>query len=515
MILILMAALLLGSLVLLLLHRSKEAWLLLGLVLALEIFWVGILLYVAKKGGISPGVNITFYLTDEIRRWFQYRVVTVGQLGFLVALGRYAFPTFYVLLALNYTLTPRLRSLRRMAWVVPILPAITLILYIPQVFKAVTGGAEWRMRLIVECSAAWIWLYLAAGTVLLILEYFATTVRFFRRRYLARALLPLALAVLFALYCPQDPAQIYLFYQNDYMWLLGLWYLSPALSAQSYAAVLGLTAAAGSVSFFVLLRNAQTYLMEDQEEMVLQRKFDAASVGVSVFVHSMKNQLLANRVLHKRIRAALAEQQPDLEKLRESCAMLDESNEVLLTRMEELYQSVKSKSIYLSAIPAERVAKRSLERFAGKYPDGAVQVELGGVKEILADETHLAEAVYNLLVNAWEATLAAGRAEPVQLRFYDERLYTTIEVADAGVGIERADQKRIFEPFYSSKNSNYNWGMGLYYVRQIAKCHLGHLRVESRPGKGTRFLLLLPKYTARAMMQPPAPGAGRKGERAQ
>ena len=63
-----------------------------------------------------------------------------------------------------------------------------------------------------------------------------------------------------------------------------------------------------------------------------------------------------------------------------------------------------------------------------------------------------------------------------------------------GGGITQEEQKKIFEPFYSSKNSNTSWGMGLYHVRTIVRAHVGSLRVESQPGKGTSFFVLLPKY---------------------
>ena len=69
-----------------------------------------------------------------------------------------------------------------------------------------------------------------------------------------------------------------------------------------------------------------------------------------------------------------------------------------------------------------------------------------------------------------------------------------LEISDEGGGITQEEQKKIFEPFYSSKNSNTSWGMGLYHVRTIVRAHVGSLRVESQPGKGTSFFVLLPKY---------------------
>ena len=69
-----------------------------------------------------------------------------------------------------------------------------------------------------------------------------------------------------------------------------------------------------------------------------------------------------------------------------------------------------------------------------------------------------------------------------------------IEVKDVGGGITPQQRKHIYDPFYSSKNSNFNWGMGLYYVRATVRSHLGVLRVDSRPGQGSSFLLQLPRY---------------------
>ncbi len=64
-------------------------------------------------------------------------------------------------------------------------------------------------------------------------------------------------------------------------------------------------------------------------------------------------------------------------------------------------------------------------------------------------------------------------------------------------GIPPERQGKIFEPFVTSKNTNYNWGMGLYYVRKIVRSHLGRLRLESRDGEGARFQIMLPLYDPR------------------
>ena len=135
-------------------------------------------------------------------------------------------------------------------------------------------------------------------------------------------------------------------------------------------------------------------------------------------------------------------------------------------------------------------------RFHQKYPDRAAAVALCDEGLILADKEHLAEAVYNLLCNGQEAIAEAGRESVADLRLTirRQRLYTVLEVHDNGKGISRTDRLKIYEPFYTSKNTSYNWGMGLYYVRNIVKSHYGTLRIESHPETGTSFFIMLPSY---------------------
>ena len=205
---------------------------------------------------------------------------------------------------------------------------------------------------------------------------------------------------------------------------------------------------------------------------------------------------LANRVIFKRLNSLDLEQKEDIRKAEEYITTLADINEALLERMEELYRSVKSSSILMVPCQLEEIVHDSLNRFYNKFPNALVEVVLESNAAILADKAHLCEAIYNLLINAQDAVDAAERGEEGQvfLLSHDERLYTVIEVKDNGVGIPKALMKKIFDPFYTSKNRNHNWGMGLYYVRAIVKGHLGSLRAESREGKGSSFYILLPKY---------------------
>ena len=163
---------------------------------------------------------------------------------------------------------------------------------------------------------------------------------------------------------------------------------------------------------------------------------------------------------------------------------------------------MKAKSVRLVPTSLGRLAQLSAARFHHKYPEGNLLVEVDEQIQVLADENYLSEAIYNLLTNGWESNLLANRANcAVTLYSHQERLYTVLEVRDHGTGIPRAAIKHICEPFYSSKNSNYNWGMGLYHVQTIIRSHLGSLRVENRAGEGASFFLLLPRYDQHSIIR--------------
>ena len=498
MLLLLSVGLLIGSILVLCVKKNWESLLLSGLCLSLTVYFVGLMIFIAKKGGLSQEVMNFLFFSREIRAWVQYRFITLGQLGYIVALGRYLFPLFLVELAFQYSMLSALRKAPLARRLALILPGASLVLYYPDVYRRLVWMLPQAKDILVQFSYVWVLCYVALAVVLLVVEYCSTTMHFSRRKFLPIVISLVALATLYVLYCGQDPGQIYRFYSYDYTWIKGVGYLQFALSVGGYIVLVAVNVVCGILGLGSLLRYTQTSFTSDRDEVVLERKFDVARTGASVFVHSIKNQLLANRVLYKRIRAELQKEEPDLERVRGYADSLYENNELLIGRSEELYRTVKAKSVRLVPVKLGRLQEITIDRFRKKYPDGRVRAGMDQELQVLADENYLSEALYNLLTNAWEATIGYEEARPVELLSHQERLYTVLEVKDHGPGIQPEELKHIFEPFYSSKNSNFNWGMGLYHVRTIVRSHLGSLRVENRQEGGASFFILLPRYgTAR------------------
>jgi two-component system phosphate regulon sensor histidine kinase PhoR len=72
----------------------------------------------------------------------------------------------------------------------------------------------------------------------------------------------------------------------------------------------------------------------------------------------------------------------------------------------------------------------------------------------------------------------------------------SIRVADNGIGINKIDQRHIFDKFYRASTGNIHkykgLGLGLYYVKRIAEAHGGDVSVISKPGKGSIFTVTMP-----------------------
>ena len=109
---------------------------------------------------------------------------------------------------------------------------------------------------------------------------------------------------------------------------------------------------------------------------------------------------------------------------------------------------------------------------------------------LVCDADQLQQCLVALLVNAVEAMPDSGS---IELRATDSDDSIELTVRDTGVGIPEEAQSRIFEPFYSSKESTDGAGLGLAVVYGIIQRHGGQIFVKSDVGQGTTFLIKLPK----------------------
>jgi two-component system NtrC family sensor kinase len=119
------------------------------------------------------------------------------------------------------------------------------------------------------------------------------------------------------------------------------------------------------------------------------------------------------------------------------------------------------------------------------------------LEKVEADQQQLQEAFCNLIENGMDAmpdggtltvrSYAADAAPPDR-----HGRHVCVEIADTGQGIPEELREQIFQPFFTTKKPGRGTGLGLAIAMETVRAHGGHISVDSEPGKGARFTILLP-----------------------
>lgn len=117
-----------------------------------------------------------------------------------------------------------------------------------------------------------------------------------------------------------------------------------------------------------------------------------------------------------------------------------------------------------------------------------------GLPPIAADQAALVDAIVNLLSNAYKY---GGTPRKIDISAHATQRGVAITVRDNGVGIARKEHSRIFDKFYRVDDllarKQDGSGLGLAIVRHVLRAHHGKVTVDSEPGRGAAFTLLLPR----------------------
>lgn len=148
-------------------------------------------------------------------------------------------------------------------------------------------------------------------------------------------------------------------------------------------------------------------------------------------------------------------------------------------------------NVNLKAVDARQVVEDSLRLVEGQASENNIRiavVEHENVPDIKADPEFLRSVFNNLFINAVQAM--GNEGGNLNVRISPDDGFVRFEVSDTGSGIAPENLSKIFEPYFSTKETG--TGLGLAIVQKIVDVHNGTIDVGSKEGEGTRFTVRLP-----------------------
>jgi two-component system phosphate regulon sensor histidine kinase PhoR len=162
-----------------------------------------------------------------------------------------------------------------------------------------------------------------------------------------------------------------------------------------------------------------------------------------------------------------------------------------LSMFEKKEMDMKPEPVNLSVIAGEVLASMRLQ--LEKYHATISKTEEGNTT-VEGDRLHLQSVIFNLVDNALKY---GGENPAINIDIKDNSSTVTLTISDNGMGIPPEYRSKVFEKFFRVPHGDTHnakgYGLGLSYVAQVVKKHNGTIELESQPGKGTTFIITLPK----------------------
>ncbi|MGE5591087.1 MAG: sensor histidine kinase [Bacillota bacterium] len=278
------------------------------------------------------------------------------------------------------------------------------------------------------------------------------------------------------------------------------------MAAESYRPLQAITATAASISKDTLSRRIESRW----SDRTLRRLIGVLNAMVARLQEAFETQGRFSAAAAHELRSPLAAMRAELEVALRRDRSVEEYRQALEGALEETARLADLAEHLLILARYERGAAPAMERDVPLHPllDRAAQearsavpgaVSTSAVVEVAApDELTVdvdAVALERALVNLVRNGLQAGGA-PVAITAVDLGDEVRLEVRDSGRGIPADALPRLFEPFFRAdpaRRRDGGAGLGLAIVKAVADAHHGQMEVDSRPGEGATFRIVLPK----------------------
>ena len=251
-------------------------------------------------------------------------------------------------------------------------------------------------------------------------------------------------------------------------------------------------------SIYIIFRQKRLTEMKTDFVNNMTHEFKTPISSISLAAQMLSDPVVSkNEVMLKKLARIISD---------ESRRLRFQVDKVLQT---SLFERGKAATFKMDELDANSIIEDVAHTFTLKVQNvgGTISTHLEAEDPIIcADKMHFTNVIFNLLDNALKycksPSLGFENSEPlhVDIRTANEGRYLKIYITDNGIGIRKADLKRIFDRFYRVSTGNRHdvkgFGLGLAYVSSVVQGHRGSIHAESVFGQGTTFIISLPLMDA-------------------
>lgn len=244
------------------------------------------------------------------------------------------------------------------------------------------------------------------------------------------------------------------------------------------------------ISLYGIFKYARIQNRMRNQESVISRNIDSAVLTSRVYSHYMKNELLGI-MAQTEFLEAMVENRPEV--VRE-IKVIEQRCLKIYDRLDIVHKKTMKSKMELEPVSLQELVEKSLKEMDPELR--RINVHYAPRPQpitIMADPYYFSQVIENILSNAAEALEhVPENSRRIDIETNVKHRWVELVIRDNGIGIPEEQMGQIFQPFFSSKPTATNWGVGLSLSHTIVTTHGGKIGAVSKQGEGSSFRIVMP-----------------------
>lgn len=415
----------------------------------------------------------------------------------LIVFGTLCFT--YSCICFSISLTKSTRSGNKIYFILAVLPVLEFIIYSPHTYtafyywyfngKSLQSSAFqtlldlepkiYTITLFINC------IYLASSVAIIIYYFFKTPAMKHFRQYILTVLLGFSANIITFItvfwWAPKRLVSASVTTGYTHILPVFLFWKGKTLFLFPYVSFISCI-----IILIALYKYNYSYVEMKQTSRLIVKAFDTAGLGTGMIAHDFKSYIMATIVDTEFLKDKYENDQESLEYINRVLNI----NYEFMKKLNDLSGKFKNLSLHIQSCDLKQIFYEVINT---SNLDGIKLTITESPEPImtLIDSKYIKEIFSNIIKNAIEAMEFTEKTLKIDL-YGKKSHWSVITITDSGCGMNKDQIEKLFNPFFSTKSTSKNWGVGLTYCYKIIHAHKGKIYVESKKEKGATFKIFLP-----------------------